>query len=898
MRYRFGDCILDSEQRELQRTGHTIKLRRKAFDLLLCLASQAGQVLSKQALVEQVWPGRVISDATLVSSIKDVRQAINDADQSIIQTLHGHGYRFNAQISVQPGFSSCSTLPSAATSFVGREQELALLLQQLAQADCRLLTVIGPGGIGKTRLILQAAHGLTEALPASFADGVHWVDLSAIGSQDGLISTVAQSLGCYLSEADPAQQLLDYLTRKKRLLVLDNFEQLQAHATVLQSWLEAAADLKLLLSSRLPLPLAQEWRFPLSGLQTDNALALFHARAQRAQPDYDRQHPAISDICVLLDGLPLAIEMAASWLRLLTPDEILRQLAQNRDLLDVTEPSIAPRQANMQDVLTQSWRLLPTAERETLRKLSVFVGGFSLEAAQNVAAAMLAQLASLADKALLQRDPTGRYRLHELIRQYATERLRQYPEQTLTAQCRHSQYYLGLLAQHNPLQLRSEFGNIRSAWINAIAQRQWPLLEHSALALFNYCNIGGRYLQGMELFTLAQQAIPADQKALHGVCERRWMAFRSLLGEQSTAYDYFRARVDTPDLSLPERIFSRMQLGQLAVWQERHQDALPQLQAALQESQTSVDRLLQAQVSERLAQILVHVGQLGQGLTTAESSLALWRHTGQSEGIAQALDSLGFAHFCQGDFARAITCYQESLERFQDIADLNGQALALGGLGIITCMRQNPVGLAQLEQATVLARQTGHRLHLMTRLDLLAWGHNALGQYDHALPVAEECLGIAKTLGNIRYTIVAYHHGAEAALGLNDLSASRTYLRQALLLTPSINSIPILRLLLSCVHWLIRHAVQLPKPQQSLALQLAGQIQNTVHAHPNCWPITRLAAQQFMQGLTITLPKHLPKKSPAHDLYDLVQQCLATYWREERIDPVQKHSVSFLTSRQ
>ncbi len=753
--------------------------------------------------------------------------------------------------------------------------------------------------MGKTRLILQAAHCLTEQTATHrYPDGVYWVDLTAAHSYNELVSAVMISLHCHLSEANPAQQLREYLTAKQLLLVLDNFEQLQVHAALLENWLAAAPHLEILVSSRTPLKLLSEWRFPLGGLSIENAEAhlLFDACAQRFDPHHDPQHPAITRICTLLGGMPLAIEMAAAWLRLLSPDEIAGQINQNLTLLQVQESSIEPRQANIHEVLAQSWCLLAAAERQTLCALSVFMGGFTLDAAREAAEASLVILAGLADKALLQRNPDGRYRLHELIRQYAGERLDEYPGQSVVIHQQHSRYYLGKLKAGNRAEQRrliqeldsQEFGNIQIAWSTAISQADWPLLKNSVETLFAYCSIGGRYAQGVDLFGSARTAVPESEIALRKICQHRWMALRALLGEQNTAYRYFHNVVENSELPLVERIFVRLQLGQLAVWQDQADYALPQLRIAFNESRTVTNTELQAWTAERLAQMLLHLGQVDEALKLAAESLALWRELEHSDeiAIAYALDTLGFAAFCRGDFDHAEHCYEESFKIFEAHNDINGSALALGGLGIISSCRQTEkAAITQLQRAVELARQAGHRLHLFTRLSLLASGCSLLYRCDLASSAAQEGLRIARDLGINRYSILSRYHLSEVALGLRDLSASRHHLRQGLVLVRAGYDYETTRLLTSCAHWLVRYADQCTQQQQQLAYFMAEQLLAGVSSHPACWEITRIEIQRIVQRL----PKSLKKRRKifngniaAADLYELTQQCLATYWAADR----------------
>ena len=274
------------------------------------------------------------------------------------------------------------------THFVGREDELGLIATRLCDPGCRLLTLVGPGGIGKTRLAVEAA----TQLHAEFPDGVCFVALAPVGSPSVLASTIAEALSAPLyGAADPGAQLLTFLAGKRMLVVLDNFEHLLQGARLLATLLDGAPGLKLLVTSQERLDLLQEWLLPLRGLpfpsdahpaeavETYSAIELFVQRAVHVQPDFALTpdvYPAVQRICGLVDGLPLGIELAAPWVRLLPCAEIAGEIAKNVDFLATSSHHVPERHRSLRAAFKHSWGLLPDAERAVFQRLSVFRGGF------------------------------------------------------------------------------------------------------------------------------------------------------------------------------------------------------------------------------------------------------------------------------------------------------------------------------------------------------------------------------------------------------------------------------------------------------------------------------------------------------------------------------------------
>ncbi len=326
-----------------------------------------------------------------------------------------------------------NNLPFQPTSFVGREKELAEIAALLADPNCRLLTLVGAGGIGKTRLALQAA----EDQQPGFADGIAFVPLAPVGSPDLLPSAIAGALEVsFFGSEEPNIQLVRYLREKHMLLVMDNFEHLLDGTNLLTDLLHAAPNLKILATSRERLNLQEEWGSILDGLsyptessldspEKYGAVQLFIQRASQVNTHFSltENTQAVLSICRQVEGMPLGLELAASWLRAMSCQQIVDQMTHDLDFLTTPLRNIPERHRSLRAVFTQSWNMLSKHEKDVLMKLSIFHGGFDLDAAIHVAGASLLLLASLVDKSLIRIDSSGRYDMHELLRQYADEKL-------------------------------------------------------------------------------------------------------------------------------------------------------------------------------------------------------------------------------------------------------------------------------------------------------------------------------------------------------------------------------------------------------------------------------------------------------------------------------------------
>ncbi|MFL7807792.1 MAG: BTAD domain-containing putative transcriptional regulator, partial [Anaerolineae bacterium] len=436
---------------------------------------------------------------------------------------------------LEPSSSRRHHLPLQGTPFVGRRQELDELERLLAHsAEARLVTVVGPGGMGKTRLVLEAAARQLDRYP----DGVWFVSLASVQSAGAIVPTVAQVLGVSFFGMDPpGQQLLRYLRGKRMLLVLDNLEHLLGGVDLLMEILRTAPEVQLLVTSRVRLNMREEQAFTLGGMDypqlpagapvTDDvrrhgSVVLFVRSAQRARSAFklgQAELPHVVRICQLAQGMPLAILLAAAWVPALTPAEIAAEMERSLDFLAADWRDEPERHHSMRAVFDATWGMLTEKERRVFARLSVFRGGFTREAAQAVTGADLRALISLVNKSLLQRGRGGRYEVHELLRQYAAGKLEEVPEEKKETLDLYADYYVEFLARKEMELWRgdrqeawSEIDNIRAAWHWAMACRRVSDIHRPLHSLFRLYHGSGLFQEGEDICSEAVQALRSQGK--------------------------------------------------------------------------------------------------------------------------------------------------------------------------------------------------------------------------------------------------------------------------------------------------------------------------------------------------------------------------------------------------
>ncbi|HET9587588.1 MAG TPA: tetratricopeptide repeat protein [Anaerolineales bacterium] len=595
------------------------------------------------------------------------------------------------------------SLPLPLTSIVGREHELRAIIRQFQDPACRLLTLTGPGGVGKTRLALEVAHHLSQV----FEDGVCFVSLTGTAAPEFVTPALADALCFSFSGMTPLKaQLFNFLEEKQMLIVLDNLEHLLNGIELLDELLRQAPNVKLLATSREQLNLRAEWAFEVEGLpvpshmeleyfESNSAVALFLQRAKQAKFDFVLSvddYPDMKRICQFVEGLPLALELAATWVRMLSVREIAHEIERNMDFLTTTARDVPQRHRSIRAVFDHSWALLTDEEQGILRQLAVFSGGFTREAAEQVAGATISHLSALVDKSLLRYTgmPAGRYGFHELIRQYVDLKAQDNPEEHDQMHERHASYFAYRLQQwENKLQgaqqqeiltqISLEIDNIRSAWDWMVTHRQTDSLQQSLMILFVLHDIRNWLHQGSTLFEKAIAALQSGAQA-----GEEYDANPILLGELMACQGHLC-----------------WHLGQT-------QKARRLLQRSLQLLGSNRNRPMLAEALLYLSLLEHWQGNYPAARQLAEECVVLNREQGRVSGLGYALSNLGLICLTQGEHETAYACLQESVAVMRSIGHPRGIAINLIRLGLAV------LRLGRFSEAQMLLEEgleTTQRLH-------------------------------------------------------------------------------------------------------------------------------------------------------------------------------------------
>jgi predicted ATPase/DNA-binding SARP family transcriptional activator len=616
-----------------------------------------------------------------------------------------------------------SVAASAPAPFVGRRTELAELCALLARPECRLLTLLGPGGAGKSRL---ARHALVAGAPlgALFEGGSLWVELQDVPDTASVPARLAQSLGLVgESSGDPLQRLGAAVPGARTLWVLDNAEHLAGLGELLGRLLTGVSSLTVLVTSRCRLHGAGEWVLPLAGLALPDdesrdleaaasfdAVRLFESRARQAQPDFrlEAHLGAVIDIVDAVAGLPLAVELAASWVRLLPPQRIAADLRRSIDLLERDPanptPLARPDHASLRLVLERSWGLLGEREREAMAALAVFSGGFTHDAARAVARCPLPLLSALVDKSVVAVVEGGRFGLHPAVAAFAGETLEQDEARAEVLRLRHAEHYSRVLAGLAPHAIgdprpllagvEAEFANLCAAWRCAVRAGRVDWVAAMVRALWAYFENRGRQREGIALLAPAL-ALPADSPAA------------------------------------------------------RH---------------------AQARLRHGLSMLHHRAGLADEALQLARSGTALAAGGPDTEAWIGCLLNTGTCLWVAGDVTGATTCFEAGLAIARERADPQCEAWALGNLGVALSLAGQPEQAQRcLEQALAGSRAVGDQygvgVHLVN-LGALARDRTDLPDPDSARRWLEQASRHAQAMGMeviALYAALSLGHSARVA---------------------------------------------------------------------------------------------------------------------------------------
>ncbi|MFN8442863.1 MAG: BTAD domain-containing putative transcriptional regulator [Caldilineaceae bacterium] len=650
-----------------------------------------------------------------------------DANQNNLSVIDSVTPSLAPSSVVTPSLFRPRPLPAPRTNFLGRSHELAELSSRLADPACRLLTIIGPGGMGKTRLALETARSHQSI----FADGVAFVSLAPLESVEQIHSAIADALNVsYQRDVSPSEQLLHVLREKELLLMLDNFEHLLVGAELLSTILDDTTRVKLLVTSRERLNLQEEWLFELGGLSVtaepavdgaeSEAVSLFLQSARRVRQEFSPSPTdlkVIRQLCQLVGGLPLGIELAATWIRLLACREILDEVQRSLDFLSTSLRNLPERHRSLRAVFDHSWALLSDPEQRLFCRLSIFQGGFTRTAAEKVAGATLPLLAALVDKSLLQLSGTGRFTLHQLLHQYAQEKLTEAAEIS-ELRNRHLRFFLNYVEE---TQLADEQ---QTLWLEQIATE-----SENLWAALHWSTTGGDVESGMRLVY-----------ALHSYSERR--------GFWREEYEWLVRLLALPTAESTNLLRARLLLytGQSAL-------QLVDSTTAAAHYNTSLALARQLQSAPDIVMALIGLGDSQADHAAAqrlyEESLALSREIDFREGQAQAMTCLGHLYSGAGDFDQATKLYEEALAMLQELGDRVAATGLLRNLGTVAFARGAYMQARTLyEECLRVYRELDRRSGVMALLNDLADVALAYGETTQATQLYGESLVRANELGN------------------------------------------------------------------------------------------------------------------------------------------------------
>ena len=740
-------------------------------------------------------------------------------------------------------------LPATTPPFFGREAMLQQIHSLLTGSDCRLLTLVGLGGAGKTRLAQAVAHTLSEARVRYFLHGITFVSLVGVETITLLPLEIASALQLELmGQSPPWEQLVRYLAERELLLILDNFEQLREEAAYLDRLLTGCPRLKLLVTSREPLSLSSEQQMDVHGLAYPAEAHLRHwadfaavrlFRQTVTQLNLDpalvlAEAPAVTQLCHLVSGMPLALKMAAAWLNQMTMPEIVAQVEYDLDMLRTQWRDVPPRQRSIRVVLDHTWVMLPSEAQVVVTALAVFRGGFTLTAAKVVAKANMTLLTALQYRGLLSQNGTERYEMHELVRQYALEQV------TATVldgyRQEHAAYYSQDMQQQTPYfygaehqtavdYLTTENDNQRAAWQWCTQQVEkknhtsllLTLLPQMMLGLTNLYAARSLYQLGQQSLTqmvdVMQQAgwataVPAQQILL-AQAQVSLATFHHELGQYEQVETLVQMALPTlTDHQVYHPLaLALLTIGRTNVRRGQGEVAQPQLEESLVYARKIQDRYIQAQATNSLAIWATNKGAYDLALSQLKTCLSLYQEEGYVRGTSQSLCNIG-----------TIYARTEDLEN----------------------------GLTYFQQALTLAEAHAYKMAVVVTTSNIGYTYSLTGKFEQAINFYEKSLTIARDVAHQRWIVANLNGMGKTYMEYEQLSAAHSYLQEALTIGYENDMAPdIMSSITSLGHVRARQGY----PEDGLRLLLFAQHH----------PMTIATNQKYMLSLLEELQQELPQ---------------------------------------
>jgi predicted ATPase/DNA-binding XRE family transcriptional regulator len=749
--------------------------------------------------------------------------------------------RLSSELKVAtPNGSALKTnLPIFPTPLIGRERELERLSDLLCDSQCRLLTLVGPGGIGKTRLAIETASNMQNI----FAHGVYFVSLASVNTTPYILPMIADAIGFTFqgsSPTDPKTQLFSYLKEKQILLLADTLEHLLSGPgiEILSELLASAPKVKLLATSRESLSLQGEWIFEVHGLPLPEneitqgtSVELFLQRARRAYVEFKattEDYPAILRICCLVSGTPLGLELAAAWVRTLSCEEIAEEIERGLDFLKISARDLPERHRSMRAVFDHSWKLLSDEEQSVLSRLSVFRGGFSLEAAEQIAGATIFTLSNLVTKSLIRRSGKERYDLHELLRQYAKSRAKTDHDDYEAIEGRHSAYYLNFVRSlEQPLigpkqvSARAEFvanmENIRPAWDYAVRHDQVEIMKASINSFWNFFESNTWYHEGVDIFGLAADEI---QRVCRGVSQ---MDLAHL-----TLYEYLRCCQGWCCLHVGKFQEARSILAE-GVQTLRAKGALAELSRSL----------------HYMGVIHWQAGEYTKALELFHEKRDLDLSGGIPWNLGLAYGNLGMVTETIGLLEESQDHFQKAISIFRTVGDLRLLGIGLFYLGSV----KNKLGLIQegkahLYESLEISKSIGDRFGMSmasNSLGLVLQKENNSVQAQHMF---RESLNVSTEMGETWIMQQSLVNLGFSKFALNEIAEAQVCFLRALRLASETNLIPPILDSLAGIAW-----IYAGQGKTELAMELVIQVEK----HPAVTQDTKARAEELRLELETQL---------------------------------------------
>ncbi len=666
-------------------------------------------------------------------------------------------------------------IPQQFTPFVGRGDELEMIARTLDDPTCRLLTLAGAGGAGKSRLAIQAAH----ERQGDYLNGIYFVPLAPFDQVSEIPGALATLFRLELNTTEnPFKQLINYLRAKEILLILDNFEQfLPQGRDLIQQILTDCPHLQIMITTRTQLQLASEKTIlvrglPLPDIATDvamGAVQLFVSRAQQRDPFFTlnkENKTAVYKICHLIEGLPLAIELAAASLSQFTAPQIAHEIQTNLDFLATPIRDVPARHRSLHAIFAYSWALLSQQEQHIYAQLAIFRGGFTLAAAKAITNASTTTIHTLMAKSLLRQRTHGKYETHEILRQYAAAELTKLPTVETAVKNKHSHHYTQFLADRNQKfsgdtliptlnQIESEQANIRIAWQHATASKDTQAIQSSleSLALFFY--IRGFAQEGKKQFSITIDQLlstPTSDKTNTIITYLiAWQAlFLNELGLFDEAIQMTQTAVThTTPPSIQTKALSQYNLGYAQWAKGAYETAQTTLNQALLLAQKTSLIWLHAQCLVTLGNVQLDLSDLSAAKITYQHALQLAQKEGLQRTEARLYNNLGTVYWQQGNYQQARTQFETALTVCRSVGIRQIEGLVLTNIGLVLSeMGNNEEALPYLHNALQISQEVGDRRgEGNTLLNLVAIAIEQ-AEYSQALAQGHRALDICQQIGD------------------------------------------------------------------------------------------------------------------------------------------------------